>query len=61
MSNKEFQSVDMLLDSIFKKHGVNLDKQKIDAKEKEALKGIVDNLKKSVDEVLQEKKETKDS
>lgn len=51
------QVIDMLVDSTLNKHGVKLGDKEIDAKQKEELKGLVDNLRKSVDKLTQDMKE----
>ncbi|WP_233880820.1 hypothetical protein [Virgibacillus halodenitrificans] len=53
-------AVDMLVDSILKKHGARLEPDKIKPKEKEQLKNLVDNLKKSVEGLSENKKDKKD-
>ncbi|SEQ24318.1 hypothetical protein SAMN05216232_2009 [Virgibacillus subterraneus] len=53
-NNREFnniskKSIDMLINSTFKRHGVSLDKpQKITLKEKQELKNLVKELQKGV-------------
>ena len=47
--------IDMLLDSTLKKHGVKLETEKINEKQKEELRTMVARLKKSVDQMSQTK------
>lgn len=49
--------VDMLVDSTLKRHGVKLEETKIDPKEKEQLKNMVDNLISNVEALTKENKE----
>ncbi|UOQ92853.1 hypothetical protein MUO14_20970 [Halobacillus shinanisalinarum] len=62
--NKDFENVssqivDMIVGSTLKKHGVKLDPQKIDSKEKEELRRIVNNLQESVDAFTKKKDKDK--
>ncbi|MGY0694397.1 hypothetical protein ACW2QC_16715 [Virgibacillus sp. FSP13] len=63
MSNENKASrpiIDMLVDSTLKKHGATLEPSKIDPKEKEQIKKMVDNLRKSVEDLSREEKEEKE-
>ncbi|ASK61089.1 hypothetical protein CFK37_02190 [Virgibacillus phasianinus] len=66
MSNKENKNlsgnvIDLLVDSTLKKHGIKLEPEKLDDKQKEELKNMVNNLRKSVESLNQDKKESNDS
>ncbi|UOR13109.1 hypothetical protein [Halobacillus amylolyticus] len=63
--NKDFENVssqivDMIVGSTLKKHGVKLDPDKIDPKEKEELRKIVNNLQESVDAFTKKKDKEKE-
>ncbi|ASK61095.1 hypothetical protein CFK37_02230 [Virgibacillus phasianinus] len=65
MSNKENKNlsghvIDLLVDSTLKKHGVKLEPEKLDGKQKEELKNMVNNLTKSVEALKRDKKENKE-
>lgn len=58
--NVSNQTIDMLVGSILKKHGVKLEAEKVGPKEKEELKNMIANLKKSVDAITEELKVEKE-
>lgn len=51
------QVIDMLVDTTLNKHGAKMDAEKLDPEEKERIKNLVVNLKKSVDDLTQAQKE----
>lgn len=60
-NNKNFEDasnhiIDMLLNSTLKQHGQKLKVEKISREQKEELENMVENLKKSVDQLSNKKK-----
>ncbi|MEN1967133.1 hypothetical protein WMZ97_03545 [Lentibacillus sp. N15] len=49
VGNFSNQIIDMLVDHTLKKHGAQLDANKLDTKDKERIKDLVESLKQSVD------------
>lgn len=55
--DKSYQTIDMLVDATLKRHGVELNANQMETNEKEQIKGMVNNLMKSVQELnLQDQK-----
>ena len=55
--DKSYQTIDMLVDATLKRHSVELNANQMETNEKEQIKGMVNNLMKSVQELnLQDQK-----